>query len=123
MPRIAKWLVVAALALTMGLHWAVLQSAAWVGMAVSFAQRDSLGVALDKTFDGQHPCQLCKFVEAGKKSESKEAFSKTSLKLDGLCAPSAWRLAAPQISADPLLAPVFLRPHSSVPPVPPPRAV
>ncbi len=122
MTRIAKWLVVAALALTLGLHWAALQSAAWVGMAVAFAQQDSLGIALNKTFDGQHPCQLCKFVEAGKKSVPQDEFNKLSLKLDGLCAPAAWALTSPQISTDAFLAPVFLAARPLAPPVPPPLA-
>lgn len=122
MTRVAKWLVVAALALTLGLHWAVLQSAAWVGMAVKFSQQDSLGVAIGKTFDGQHPCQLCKFVEDGKKSVPKDEFSKTSLKLDGLCAPAAWTLTSPQISTDALPVALFLTARPLAPPVPPPRA-
>ncbi len=123
MTRVAKWLVVAALALTLGLHWAVLQSAAWVGMAVKFSQDSSFGVALGKTFDGQHPCQLCKFVENGKKSAPKDEFSKVSLKLDGLCAPAAWTLTSPQISTDASPAPLFLTARFLAPPVPPPRAV
>lgn len=122
MTRIAKWLVVAALALTLGLHWAALQSAAWVGMAVTFVQQDSLGMALNKTFDGQHPCQLCKFVEAGKKSLPQDEFNKTSLKLDGLCAPAVWVLTSPQISTDAFPAPGFLAARPLAPPVPPPRA-
>ncbi len=122
MTRVAKWLVVAALALTLGLHWAVLQSAAWAGMAVKFAQQDSIKVALSKTFDGQHACQLCKFVEDGKKSTSKDEFSKVSLKLDGLCAPAAWTLTSPQISTDAFPAPVFLTARPLAPPVPPPRS-
>jgi hypothetical protein len=35
MSRLSQILVVAALVLSIGLHWAVLQSAAWVGMAVA----------------------------------------------------------------------------------------
>ncbi len=123
MTRIAKWLVVAALALTLGLHWAVLQSAAWAGMAVTFAQQDSIGVALGKTFNGQNPCQLCKFVEDGKKSTPNDEFSKVSLKLDGICAPAAWELTSPQISAAAFPAPAFLTSRSLAPPVPPPLAV
>ncbi len=122
MTRISKWLVVAALALTLGLHWAALQSAAWVGMAVTFVQQDSLGIALNKTFDGQHPCQICKFVEAGKKPVPEDGFSKTSLKLDGICAPAGWALTSPQISADAFPSPVFLAARPLPPPVPPPLA-
>ena len=32
---------------------------------------ESFCAALSKTFDGKHPCKLCKLVKEGKKSESK----------------------------------------------------
>ncbi len=35
----------------------------WVGMAISYSQdSSSFSEALAKTFDGKHPCKLCKFV-------------------------------------------------------------
>ncbi len=61
-----------ALVLSLGLHWAVLQSAAWVGMVVVYSQDGSLGEALEKTFDGEHPCPLCKMVESGTSSDDRE---------------------------------------------------
>lgn len=39
--------------------WFVLQTIAWARMIVTYAQHDSLGTALTKTFDGRHPCALC----------------------------------------------------------------
>ena len=50
--RLFKWLVAGLLILTIGGHWAVLQSVAWVGMAVSYSQNASFKEALQKTFDG-----------------------------------------------------------------------
>ena len=38
--------------------------------------------ALAKTFDGKHPCSLCKFVAAGKKSEKKPEAQIHPTKLD-----------------------------------------
>lgn len=70
--RLAKWLLICALVLSIGGHWALLQSVAWVGMAISYSQEAPVTEALVKTFDGKHPCKLCKFVRDGKKSESKE---------------------------------------------------
>ena len=52
-----------------GNHWLVLQSAAWVGMFVRFAQEDSVGEALEKTFDGKHPCPLCRKVQEGRSQD------------------------------------------------------
>ena len=64
LPRLGKWVVVFTLVVSTGGHWFALQSVAWVTMAVNFAQTDSFDVALKKTFDGKHPCRICKTVEA-----------------------------------------------------------
>lgn len=61
--------MVAALVLSIGGHWAFLQSIAWVGMAVTYSKHASLCNALEKTFDGHHLCKLCKLVRAGQKAE------------------------------------------------------
>lgn len=72
MSRLPQILVVAALVVSIGLHWAVLQSAAWVGMAVAYSvEKGSLTEGLSDTFDGDHPCPLCKAVKQGQDSESK----------------------------------------------------
>lgn len=71
MSRLPQILVVAALVVSIGLHWAVLQSAAWVGMAVAYSvEKGSLTEGLSDTFDGDHPCPLCKAVKQGQDSES-----------------------------------------------------
>lgn len=80
--RLGKWLVIIALVLAMGGHWAVLQSVAWAGMIVSYAQTAPLSVAFQKTFSGQHPCKLCKVVENGKKSEGKKEAPENTSKLE-----------------------------------------
>ncbi|MCX6921740.1 MAG: hypothetical protein NT154_00750 [Verrucomicrobia bacterium] len=66
--------MVAALACSIGLHWGFLQSVAWVGMVVNYSQDGTFGEALAKTFDGKHPCALCKAIATGKKSERKSEF-------------------------------------------------
>lgn len=78
-----------------GGHWVVLQSAAWAGMILSYSQTDSLSVALEKTFSGQHPCKLCKVVEEGKKSERQQQFLKLETKLDLFCARRPLGVAPP----------------------------
>ena len=50
--QFSKWLVVGALILATGGHWALLQSVAWVGMAIQFSHTDGISIALQKTFDG-----------------------------------------------------------------------
>lgn len=74
MKRISKVIIMIALALSIGLHWVVLQSVAWVGMFVEYSADYSLTVAIDKTFDVDNKCDLCKVVadgtEPGEKSET-----------------------------------------------------
>jgi hypothetical protein len=77
-----KWSVILSLVGVVGAHWAILQTVAWMGMAVSFSQSDSLAVALQKTFDGRHPCPLCKAVAAGKRSEKRSELKSSGPKLE-----------------------------------------
>ena len=67
--RLTRLLVVLTLTLSLGAHWVLLQSVAWMGMVVHYSQNATVTEALSKTFDGQHPCKLCKFVKEGKQSE------------------------------------------------------
>lgn len=57
------------LALSLGLHWGVLQSIAWTGMLAERVQTGSVWQAIESTFDGEHPCRLCLALREGK-SES-----------------------------------------------------
>src|SRR6185295_12505017 len=80
--RLGKWLVVAALTCAIGGHWTLLQSVAWVTMAVNYSQTAPLNEALAKTFDGKHPCPICKLVTEGKKSERQQVLEKIVTKID-----------------------------------------
>ncbi|HCN28711.1 MAG TPA: hypothetical protein DIT64_08070 [Verrucomicrobiales bacterium] len=65
---VARALLVAALMISIGLHWAVLQSAAWVGMVVAYSvEKGSVVQGISDTFDGEHPCPLCTAVSEGVK--------------------------------------------------------
>ncbi|MEI9864820.1 MAG: hypothetical protein WDN00_09755 [Limisphaerales bacterium] len=46
------------------------------------SQSTSLSQALTKTFDGKHPCPLCKVVATGKSAEKKSAFTLEQKKLE-----------------------------------------
>lgn len=82
--RSGKILLICALVISIGGHWAVLQSVAWLGMAVSYAKSGSVSEALVKTFDGKHPCKLCHLVKQGKQSESKREAQLDLKKFDAL---------------------------------------
>lgn len=81
--RFAPVLLVVVLSLSLGLHWVALQSAAWVGMVISFSQTATLGEAITKTLAGAHPCKLCKLVQAGKQQQGNQELTKPTLKLEG----------------------------------------
>src|SRR5215831_946433 len=117
----SKLLIVLALASSIGLHWAFLQAVAWKGMVISYSQDRPVTEAVSDTFDGQHPCKLCKHIAREKQAEKKSEFQLESGKVKFAYAPIAfvfstppllWEVAAPDESAE-------LLTHS--PPVPPPR--
>lgn len=88
-------MVVAVLCISLGLQWAVLQGVAWTGMLISFSRDGSLIEAMSKTFDGEHPCPLCKAVEDGQKQDPSKSADAPKKKLD----------AAMQIIATCIIAP------------------
>ena len=65
--------MVMALALFMiaGGHWAMLQSVAWAGMVKDFSHTGSIAEAVTKTFDGKHPCSMCKKIAKARAAEEK----------------------------------------------------
>jgi hypothetical protein len=116
-----------ALAMTVGGHWMALQSVAWGKMIVDFSRHDSLTEALRKTFDGQHPCSLCRQVQLGQQNEREEQRRQPLLGVKHMLEflPSAGAVLAPQ-------PPSTGSPHTSyapdrhpqyvhAPPKPPPR--
>ena len=70
--QIAQGLVVLSLCVSIGLHWVVLQSAAWVGMAVTYSVEKGVVEGLSETFDGEHPCKMCKIVKQGRQAEQEK---------------------------------------------------
>ena len=71
--RFGLLLVALALFSIAGGPWAVLQTVAWAGMLHDYTQRTgSFAVAVEQTFDGQHPCEFCREIAAAKVKEHKE---------------------------------------------------
>jgi hypothetical protein len=48
-----------------GGHWVLMQSIAWTTMIVTYSQDSTITAAVQKTFDGAHPCNICQTVSAG----------------------------------------------------------
>ena len=51
-------------------------------MLVEFSSSSSLTEAVGKTFDGEHPCELCKVVKKTKDGEEKKPLLKSEMKLE-----------------------------------------
>ena len=71
-------LVVLLLVLSLGVHWALLQTVAWAGMVVNYSREGSLAEAISQTFDGKHPCSLCKAIRKGRAEEKKHEHQRTN---------------------------------------------
>ena len=119
--RLLKWLAVLTLTFVLGGHWAILQSVAWMTMVAGYSQTDPLKNALVKTFDGKHPCPICKFVAKGKKSEQKHETQKLLTKLDFILAPTRVTIYPPSPAQRQFSPGVFTESRSEAPPTPPPR--
>jgi len=64
---------------SIGGQWAVLQTAAWVRMAVTYSlQTGSVTAGLSQTFDGEHPCRMCCAIKKGTDSEKKDPKQETA---------------------------------------------
>ena len=74
-------MIVAVLSAT-GTHWLALQSVAWSTMLAENLQTASWGRAVQRTFDGKHPCCLCKEIAKDKQSEKKSDIQVDLKKLD-----------------------------------------
>jgi hypothetical protein len=83
-----------ALFLTTGGHLAILQGVAWTNMVRDFAKTESIGTALEKTFDGQHPCTLCKKITESGSGKKDDALTSAKSKL-GEYLPQSHSLLAP----------------------------
>jgi hypothetical protein len=117
--RFGKIFLVIALVAMLGAHWALLQTVAWTTMFADNLCTQSVKEAVTETFDGNHPCDICKAIAAGKQSEKKAEFSFQTQKLEFpppnenfvLIAPSQFQLlqqensSAKSLAQKPLLQP------------------
>lgn len=78
--RASQYLLIGTLLVSMGGHLALLQTVAWGNMLVEFSSTNSFSEAVDKTFDGEHPCHLCKVVKKSKSESEKKPLLKAEMK-------------------------------------------
>jgi hypothetical protein len=120
--RIGHILLITALLAATGGHWALLQTVAWTNMLAANLETCPLSEALARTFDGRHPCRLCKQIAAGKQSEKKAGLSAPVKKFEFTHTATRFGFAAPapfRVTVEPRRKLLSL---NRTPPVPPPRA-
>jgi hypothetical protein len=120
--RFARLIAMLAAVQILGGHWLLLQSAAWVGMVMDFSRKDSLPVAIEKAFDGEHPCYLCKSVSKGRGEEQKQQVAKLPTHFEAVL---TGQFVLPQPSEAAWNYPTLSRKVSArtlAPPTPPPLA-
>ena len=119
--RFGKFLVIVALVVTVGAQWTVLQTVAWATMLVNNLRTQSVIEAMTHTFDGKHPCCLCKAIAAAKKSEKKNEFALELKKMEFPPAPENFAIIAPSQFQLLPQADTFADSLTQKPPTPPPR--
>jgi hypothetical protein len=70
--RLATTISITVLAFTLGLHWVVLQSIAWLHDH-SYTNVTFVYAAEKKALNAKTTCTLCQLVDAGKKAEQDES--------------------------------------------------
>ena len=97
--RFGRLLVVLALVACIGGHWALLQSVAWTQMLVERTQAASFGEAVKTTFDGAHPCALCKRIADGKQKEQQPSQTLLKVKMDVIFERAVVAVFPPRVDA------------------------
>jgi len=107
---------------SLGFHWLALQSAAWATMLVERSASTSFEEAFQSTFDGHHPCRLCKAVSQGAAEEQPQRGIRCSLQVDPAVAHSQEiRIIPPVVEPLNRVGIQWSSSQSLVPDVPPPR--
>lgn len=109
------------LALSLGLHWTLLQSVAWVSMVVQYSAEAPIAVALLRTFDGKHPCQICEVVQTGANAEREQSDRFSPEKQDVLFQSCCVVVNHPDLPVPVYPLSAFSSSSATAPPKPPPR--
>src|SRR5258708_38424652 len=70
MRRLTLFVVLVAFTFSCGGQWPVLQGVAWANMIREYSEMVPLTQAVEMTFSGQYPCELCKMIAEKKQSEN-----------------------------------------------------
>jgi hypothetical protein len=96
--RIGRFFIAVTLCLSIGGHWLGLQSIAWAKMIVDYSQSCSIAQAVAYTFDGEHPCDMCKHINKARSGEKKHDRELSVSKSDLICTIRQFVLLPPFVS-------------------------
>jgi len=122
-PALVRTAAVVLLVLSLGLHWGLLQTVAWTGMLINNSCIGSFKEAVSKTFDGEHPCCLCKAIKQGRTEERKQSQQKPEnfLKIEFPLPAEGMVLIAPDVAKELAISNGLYGSFLMKPPTPPPR--
>lgn len=121
--RFTRIIAATLLALFLGVHWFALQSVGWASMLVSRSQTAGWQEAVRTTFDGEHPCEVCKLVSAGRKAEKQPVVEFKVTKIEaGVPADQVQIPEPPAVTRVPMAVVVVPPIISASPALPPPRS-
>jgi hypothetical protein len=123
MIRLRNALLIALLLAACGAHWGALQSVAWTRMLADNLRTVSFAEAVVRTFDGQHPCSICKVIASAKRSEKKAEFPQPLTKLEFPLTEQSLLLIVPLRFQLLRMSHELVESLSQQPPTPPPRAI
>jgi hypothetical protein len=121
--RVRNSLLILVLLAGTGAHWGALQSVAWTRMHAENLRTASFADAVSRTFDGQHPCSLCKVIASAKKSEKRVEYPQPLMRLEFPLATQMLLLIAPARYQPVASADELIESLSQQPLTPPPRAI
>lgn len=111
-----------AIFISAGGHWAMLQSIAYTRMLFEFAEQDSLGAAVKKTFDERYACSLCPKIRDGFNSDHKKPLTLSEVQQpEFLLQFNALIFFIPVVVAHVAFVPSRHVDFPNAPPKPPPR--
>ena len=82
--RVIKTVAVALLSFSLGLHWLVLQSVAWVHCGLDFENESPIAQVIQKTFDDRNACCLCKAFAQSQQAEDEKKGDSNFIKIQAV---------------------------------------
>lgn len=95
--RLLHAFIALALFTAANLHLPALQVVAWTGMIISYSKDRTLAEAVSMTFDGEHPCPMCKTIkkQQSERTEKINGIAQAPRLIAILDIPSRWTHEAP----------------------------